>query len=264
MMFKKIINFITSKQFLFNLLAIVFVYVVGIWALKTYLNSKTHFAQKIEVPNLIGDNQNNIAEKLKNAHLNFEVLDSIYDPTKVEGTILEQDPLPTDSTGIFVKENRVIKIRVSKRTQLIEMPDLIDKSQRFAESILINRNFRYKLEYKPSSEAHGAVIEQLYKGKPITAKTKLPIGSRITLVVGRDESGVTLTLPNLYGLTLEEAKMRVENMGSIEFLPVCPDCITSADSLMARVVSQSPEYTEGGVISSGTTISVYATKSFSE
>ena len=263
-MLKKLINYLTSKKFLFNLVAIILVYVVGIWTLKAYLNSKTHFAQKIEVPNLIGDNQNNIAEKLKNAQLSFEVLDSIYDPTKVEGTIIEQDPLPTDSTGIYVKENRMIRIRVSKRSQLVEMPDLVDKSQRFAESILINRNFRYKLEYQPSSEAHGAVIEQLYKGKPITAKTKLPIGSRITLVVGRDETGVTLTLPNLYGLTLKEAESRVKNMGSMEFLPVCPDCITSADSLMARVVSQSPEFSEGGKISSGTTISVYATKNFSE
>jgi len=263
-MLKKLLNYLTSKKFLFNLLAIILVYVIGIWGLKAYLNSKTHFAQKIEVPNLIGDNQNNITDKLNNAQLSFEVLDSIYDPTKVEGTILEQDPLPTDSTGVFVKENRVIRIRVSKRTQLVEMPDLVDKSQRFAESILINRNFRYKLEYQPSSEAHGAVIDQLYKGKSIAPKTKLPIGARITLIVGRNEAGVSLVLPNLYGLTLEEAKNRVKNMGSMEFLPVCPDCVTSADSSMARVESQSPEYTEGGVVSSGTTISVYATKNFSE
>ncbi len=263
-MLKKLLNYLTSKKFVFNLLAIILVYVVGVWALKVYLNSKTHFAQKIEVPNLIGDNQNNIADKLMNAHLSFEVLDSIYDPTKVEGTIIEQDPMATDSTGIFVKENRVIRIRVSKRSQLVEMPDLVDKSQRFAESILINRNFRYKLEYQPSSEAHGAVIEQLYKGKSITPKTKLPIGSRITLIVGRDETGVTLVLPNLYGLTLNEAKVRVKNMGSMEFLPVCPDCVTSADSSKARVISQSPEFTEGGIVSSGTTISVYATKNFSE
>ncbi len=263
-MFKKLVNFLTSKVFLFNLLAIVLVYVVGIWILKTYLNSKTHFAQKIEVPNLVGDNQNNVNERLKGTLLSFEILDSIYDPTKIEGTILEQDPLPTDSTGIYVKEGRVVRLRVSKRSQLVEMPDLVDKSQRFAESILINRNFRYSLEYKPSSEAHGAVIEQLYKGKPIAPKAKLPIGSRIVLVVGRNESGVTLAMPNLYGLTINEAKTRVKNMGSIEFLAVCPDCVTSADSSVARVTSQSPEYSEGGLISSGTTISVYATKNFSE
>jgi len=263
-MLKKFIHYITSKQFLFNLIAIVLVYVVGIWLLRTYLDSKTNFGQKIEVPMIIGDNQNNITDKLKDANLSFEVLDSIYDPTKVEGTILEQDPLPTEQTGIYVKEDRVVRIRVSKRSQLVEMPALVDKSQRFAESILINRNFRYELVYQPSSEAHGAVIEQKYKGKSIAPKTKLPIGSRVTLIVGRDESGVTLVLPNLYGLTLEEAKVRVKNMGSMEFLPVCPDCVSSADSSVARVVSQSPGFTEGGVVSSGTTISVYATKNFSE
>ena len=263
-MLKKLLNYLTSKKFLFNLVAIVLVYTIGVWGLKTYLNSKTHFAQKIEVPNLIGQNQNDITEKLQNAQLSFEVLDSIYEPTKIEGTILEQDPMSTDSTGIYVKENRVIRIRVSKRTQLVEMPDLVDKSQRFAESILINRNFRYNLEYQPSSEAPGAVIKQVYKGKEIAPKTKLPIGARITLVVGKDETGVSLVLPNLHGLTLREARTRVGNMENMELLPVCPDCITSTDSLNARVISQSPEYAEGGVVSSGTTISVYATKNFTE
>ncbi len=260
---KKIKNYLTSKTFLINLGAIILVYVIGMYLFKGCLESRTNHGQKIEVPNLIGKNRNNLDNIMSGTMLNYVVLDSIYDPTKVEGTVLEQDPAPTSLSSVFVKAGRKIKVRVSKRTQLVEMPDLVDKSQRFAEGILNNREFRYKIEYVPSKEAHGAVLVQLYKGKSVVPGTKLPIGSRILLKIGQDESGIPLAMPNLYGLTISEAKERVGNMSNMEFFVVCPDCATSADSSMARVSSQSPEFVENGTVLSGTTISVFASKNFS-
>ena len=259
---KKIGNYVWSKQFLINAAAIVLVYVLLIWLFKCNLESRTNLGEKIEVPNLIGKNQNNLKNIFESSELKYEVLDSIYDPTKVEGTVLEQDPTPTELSEVYVKSGRVIKIRVSKRTQLVEMPGLVDKSQRFAENVLLNRGFRYTLEYKPTREAHGAVLEQLYKGKAIAKGTKIPIGSRVKLIVGRDEGGVPLPLPNLYGLTIVEAKERVTRMGNMEFHAVCPNCVTPADSMVARVQSQSPEYSEEAVVASGTTITVVASKDF--
>lgn len=256
----KIKNFFWNRTFLFNVLGIILVYVLFFFGYKSYLNSRTHIGQKIEVPNLIGKNQNNLSHFLENSEIGYQVLDSIYDPTKVEGTVIEQDPEASEISNVFVKEGRIIKVRVSKRSQLVEMPDLVDKSQRFAENILRSRKFRYKLDYQPSRESHGAVLEQLYKGKPINAEAKLPIGSRITLVVGRDETGISVVLPNLYGLTIVEARDRVKSIQNIDFLAVCPSCLTPADSLTATVQSQSPEHSEGAVVSAGTTISVFAEK----
>lgn len=261
--FKKLRNYIWSKAFVINLVLIVVVYVVGYFLLKNYLDSRTNHGQKIEVPNLIGKNQNNLENILAETGLDFEILDSIYDPSKVEGTILSQDPEPTSISDIFVKEGRKIKVRVSKRTQMVEMPNLVDKSQRFAESILRNRKFRYTLEYKPSQEAHGAVMDQLYKGKSIAAGTKIPIGSKIKLIVGRNEVGVPQELPNLYGLTIEEARQRVKSMLNMEFAVSCDEGYTREDSLAARVITQSPEYVEGARVASGSTIMVYASKDFS-
>lgn len=259
---KKIGNFVWSKKFLINISLIAAFYIIGVFALKYYLEKTTSFGERIEVPNLIGENQNNLKNLMAPSGLSYQVLDSIYDPSKVAGTVLEQDPSPSKLSDVYVKAGRVVKVRVSKRTQLVEMPSLVDKSQRFAEGILNNREFRYKLEYKASTEAHGAVIEQLYKGKPIAGGTKLPIGSKITLVVGRDEAGVAVQIPNLYGLTLFEAQERVKGMSSVEFFTVCPTCVTSADSLNARVESQSPEFFEGAMVAAGTTISVFATTEF--
>lgn len=259
---KKIGNFVWSKHFLINVLAIALVYVIGIWGFRSCLSANTNHGIQVEVPNLIGKNQNMLESIFEGSDLGFVVLDSIYDPTKVEGTILEQDPSPSEKSNVYVKPGRVVKVRVSKRTQLVEMPSLVDKSQRFAEKILVNRGFRYRLDYKPSREAHGAVIEQRYKGKPISGGAKLPIGSRIELIVGRNESGEPVPIPDLYGLSINEAKARVMAMGNMEFYAVCPTCVTASDSLVARVQTQSPEYSEGGLVATGSTITVFAVKEF--
>lgn len=259
---KKLGNFIWSKRFLKHFGLIVLVYIIGGFILKGCLSWSTNHGEKLEVPNLVGKNQNNLANLMADSELQYEVLDAIYDPTKVAGTILEQDPLPTSKSNIYVKAGRTIKLRVSKRTLLVEMPNLVDKSQRFAEGILKNREFRYKLEYQPSKEAHGAVLEQRYKGKIIKAGTKIPIGSRIVLIIGRNEVGTIQLMPNLYGLTISEARMKVRNMLNMEFVVACPTCITAADSSMARVTSQSPEFEEESVIMSGSSISVFADKNF--
>jgi len=145
---KKIGNYIWSKQFAINLGVIILIYIIGFIVLNKCLDSQTKFGEKVAVPNLVGKNQNNL-KKILGDSLEFEILGSIYDPSKVEGTILSQDPEATAITEIFVKSGRKIKVRVSKRSQMIEMPKLVDKSQRFAETILKSKGFRYTLEYKP-------------------------------------------------------------------------------------------------------------------
>ena len=67
------------------------VYVGVFISLKSCLNSTTNHGEKIEVPNLIGKNSNNVKQLLAGTGLSFEVLDSIYAPSKTVGTILEQD-----------------------------------------------------------------------------------------------------------------------------------------------------------------------------
>ena len=261
--FKKLGNFVWSRVFLFNITALLIVYLGFYWGVQAWLDSTTSHGEEVTVPNLVGKNSNNAKGLLSGTSLQYEVLDSIYEPSLVEGTIIQQDPKPTSATGVKVKKDRKIKLRVSKKTMLVEMPNLIDKSQRFAEGVLRNRDFRYSLEYKPSREAHGAVLEQWYKGNKIAAGEKIPIGSKIKLVIGRDEVGVPLDLPNLYGLTVVEAKRQVESMMNMEFLvAVCEGCVTSKDSTSARVFEQSPEFTEGAKVASGGSIVVMAKLKF--
>lgn len=256
----KLKNFIWSRRFLKQILVILGVNVLVVFVTVWYLKSYTNHGEKISVPNLIGKNIRTAKGQLEGLNLKFEVLDSIYDPSKLEGTILFQDPGATSLTSVFVKEERTVRLRVSKRSRMVEMPQLIDKSQRFAESILRNRGFRFKVEYKTTTEADGAVMAQLYNGKAILAKTKIPIGSTIKIIVGRNLGSELIPVPNLIGLTIFEARDRLLASGGLTFVPVCPDCLSYQDSVVARVESQSPEYLDGAMTASNGTITVYAKK----
>jgi len=251
-----------TKRFL-KIIGLVFlVYIVVIGTTIFYLDTYTNRGEKILVPNLIGKNVKTISGIIEENDLNYEILDSIYDPKKAEGTILKQDPAPTSFSKLFVKEGRVIRLSVSKKSRLVDMPSLIDKSQRFAESILKNRGLRYTLTYRNTSEANGAILDQLYKGRYIKEGTKLPIGSMIKLVVGRNEAGIPVPIPDFYGLTIFEAKERLASMPGLTLFPVCNECKTYEDSLAARIDSQTPEFIEGVMIPSNSTITVNAVLNF--
>lgn len=259
-MLKKIKNFVFSKRFLFNLIALIAVYFIVVKGMVWYLNSYTNHGEKVTVPNLVGKNANTLNAALANTGLTYEILDSIYEPSKIEGTILSQDPLPSEVSEVSVKEGRIIRLRVSKRSRMVEVPKCVDKSQRFAESILRNTGLKYRVEYKPTTEADGAVMQQLFKGKAIAPKTKIPIGSTIQLIVGRNLGGEMVEVPNLVGLTISEAKARLNAVFGLSLLTVCEECVSVSDSLNAIISSQNPAFEDGVFAPSGSTVTIFAKK----
>ncbi|MCO5258989.1 MAG: PASTA domain-containing protein [Crocinitomicaceae bacterium] len=257
---QKLKNFIFTKKFIVNVGLIIIAYICVFFIVNIYLSSYTNHGEKIEVPNLVGNNEKEVKAILDKIGLNYEVSETVYDPSKPEGSVLSQDPLPSANSKIFIKEGRVIKIKISKKSQLIEMPNCIDKSQRFAESVLKNSGLKYIISYTPSVESAGAVVEQLYKGKSVHAKDKIPIGSTITLIVGKKSSDETQMIPDLMGLTICDVKNRLSTDINVSLVVICDGCVTSADTCSAKVYSQSPEYIEGATFSSGSTITVHANK----
>jgi len=262
--FSSVLSFIKTKKFFKNIGLIILTYLVVITILVFYLSAYTNHGQKIEVPNLVGKNVNNIKSILDDLGLEFEVVEVKYDPKKVKGTILEQDPAATVNSQVFVKEGRIIRLKISKSSDLVDMPDLISKSERFALQVLKNRGLKYDIEYKKSSESDGAVLDQKYKGKSVRSGYKLPIGAIITLIVGKSEGGDPVQIPNLYGFTIAEAQSLIDQIEGVSLFTVCPDCATKSDSTNARIESQAPDFVEGVLAPYGTTVTIYATPNFKE
>lgn len=259
---KKLRNFIWSKHFLKHTGLVLLAYIVVVGGMSLILDSYTNHGQRIKVPNLIGLKSDVANQRVEEVDLKLEILDSVYKPELPAGTIISQDPAPTSKSSVYVKEGRIIRIQVSKKTRLVEMPSLMDKSERFAQSVLKNRGLKYRIQYKQTNESNGAVLKQLYKGVEIREGKRIPIGSTITIIVGRNEGGEPVDLPNLVGMTISEARGRLSGTGLSLFIGSCEGCTNAQDSTSASIQSQSPEFLEGVQVPAGSTVTIQAVKGF--
>jgi beta-lactam-binding protein with PASTA domain len=84
---------------------------------------------------------------------------------------------------------------------------------------------------------------------------KIAKGSAIDLVLGEGTDGGETTVPDLEGLSLDEATGLIQssslNIGSIIFHP------SVTDSLSAKVYKQNPAYAQDLSVKSGTPIDIY-------
>jgi eukaryotic-like serine/threonine-protein kinase len=256
--FKKLGKFFISRKFLLNFVGIILFWIVLIWGTMRYFDSYTNHGQEIAVPNMISMNIADVPAILNGTDLKYEVIDSVYNPNLLEGTVVAQNPMPTDSTGMAVKEGRVIKLRVSKQTRLVEVPYMVSKSRRFAESVLMAKGLRTRTTFVPSNEDQGSVISVKFKGKDLPKGAKLPINSVLELVVGQKTGSATVVVPDLMGLTINQAKSRLEGVGGLRIFPVYNDCYTTQDSLSAVIINQTPVAGDSSRIPVGSSITVFA------
>ncbi len=247
---KQIKSLIFSKYFLKHFGLVILFYLLFVFGSIYYLNFATNHGEKIPVPNLVGLSSDEAKKKLEDLGLQYEILDSVYDPNsplfkKPEGTVFEQVIEPTSSSNVYVKSGRIIGIRLTKKTQLVEMPNLVFKQIHFAQSILDGRGLRFIIRYRQTEESNGSVMDQLFNGKKITQGTRIPIGSVIILVVGQLDIGIPFQIPNLVGLYRDEALKILDSLKISSYNVVCADCFTHEDSISALIFYQSPEYLEG-------------------
>ena len=256
--FQKLKSFVWSKHFLKHTGFIISAYILVVGFMVGYLYFSTNHNEQIEVPKVVGLKADKAGEILTDLDLKMELLDSVYRPDLPTGTIVSQDPEPTSVSQVYVKSGRIIRVQVSKKYRLVEMPGLVDRSERYAQEVLKNRGLKCKITYTPTSEADGAVLKQSYKGQSISEGTKILVGETITLVVGRNSADAPVELIDLYGLTISDAKAR---LGSLNIqCSVCEGCGDEADSSNAVIYSQSPEYLEGATVPAGSTIMISARK----
>ena len=247
---KQIKSLIISKYFLKHFGLVILFYLLFVFGSIFYLNFATNHGEKIPVPNLVGLSSDEAKKIIEDLGLQYEILDSVYDPNsplfkKPEGTVFEQVIEPTSSSNVYVKSGRIIGIRLTKKTQLVEMPNLVFKQIHFAQSILDGRGLRFIIRYRQSEESNGSVIDQLFNGKKITQGTRIPIGSVIILVVGQLDIGIPFQIPNLVGLYRDAALKILDSLKISSYNVVCADCFTHEDSISALIFYQSPEYLEG-------------------
>lgn len=250
------LQFIKSRAFLKHFGLALGVTGLILWACFAFLSSYTKHGETIDVPNVIGKTQKEAEQILNDADLRFVIADSIFDTKKPKGSVLDQNP----SANFKVKENRTIYVTLNALTPpKVQMPNLVDASLRQAKSMLESYGLILgKTTYVPDF-AKDAVLKQRFKGKEIKGGTMLLSGSKIDLVLGDGlKKGERVSVPNLIGLTKDEADRRLRSLSLAIGAKVYDE--TVKDSLSARVYRQSPQYSSDAQISEGQSIDLFFTQ----
>ena len=188
-----------------------------------------------KVPSLIGKNVDEARKILERIGFEVEIQDSVYLDTAPKLSVVKQSP----EGESMVKVNRTIYLTINRsQPPLVEMPNLVGFSIRNAEMYLENLGLKMgDTTFRPDI-AKNAVLEQLSDGKPITAGTKIFMGSTISLVLGDGIGDEEMKVPDLVGLTFVEAKILLKTM-NVNYTPVPDAGVTNQDA--AYVYRQNPE-----------------------
>lgn len=166
---------------LVNLGAMVAVGLILVWIALLFLDNWTNHGQETEVPSVRGISYDMACQQLAAGGFECEVTDSVYDTTSRPGTVMDQSPKP----GSKVKEGRLVYVTINAFSpKTVAVPNLADMSVRQAQSTLNALGItKIDIHHVPS-DFKDLVIGVNCNGRPLTPGTRLPVSSRVTILVG--------------------------------------------------------------------------------
>lgn len=229
-------RFIAKQSFLVNLVvAVALVFLLGFLFFQS-LGWLTHHGESLRVPSVDGKNVDSAVDLLKKQGFDVIIIDSLYNDSLPLNVVKKQLPDP----GATVKVNRTVFLNVNPVTlPMVEMPNLDGLSYRFAVDKLIKNHLTLgDTSYKPNF-MKGSILEQQYKGKRIAFGSKIRWGSKIDLIIGGGLEAVKIPVPDLTGMTVEEARGLLKDKGIL--LAAILSIENISDTATAFVFRQNPE-----------------------
>ena len=245
----KFFQYLRTKTFKNNLIGALVVLLALFLIIYFGLRQYTRHDETTSVPELKGMLVNDAIKQLESQGFRYE-LDSVYQMDERPGLVIEQDPDP----NIKVKENRTLYLTIITRTAPeVTFPDVVQKTFIEARAMLNSYGLRLgDTTYVPDI-ARDVVLEVKFGGEKLNSGRPIPKGSTIDLVLGDGRGDNEVQVPDLTGLTLDQARFALRGVsltiGAINYMgPV-------VDSVSAVVVSQTPT-SESPLVSIGTPINV--------
>lgn len=252
-MLKQIIIFFKNNIYLKHtglaLVTLFILFFIWLYSLDIY----TLHNKKILVPNFSNYTLDDVDSIAKAHNLRYIIIDSIYDRSREKGICVNQ--IPKDSS--FVKKNRRIYLTINaKRSKKVEFPDIYDLSLRQA----VRKLQQYDLEigelfYIPDI-AVNKVLSCEINGLKINEGQELYVGSKIDLILGEGLKNEKVLIPNLIGLTREEANIIVKSKSINIGVEVYTNSVL--DSNIAIIYKQKPMFKdEESFIKIGSSIDLF-------
>jgi beta-lactam-binding protein with PASTA domain len=196
----------------------------------------TKHGDTLKIPSVTGNSFSEAKKTLESQGFAVVIQDSIYIDTIAPLTVLKQFPEGDE----LVKINREVYLTVNRSVPpVIDMPELTGKTLRIALMDLDRYGLKLGDTTFKEDFAVGSILNQLYEGKEIKPGTKIPMGSKISLVVAILNNGEDIPVPDLVGMTFGEAKAALEANGLILGASIFKDNLSDKDA--GYVTKQSPE-----------------------
>ncbi|HTN35757.1 MAG TPA: PASTA domain-containing protein [Arachidicoccus sp.] len=199
----------TIRPFILNLIIIIALSLVIIFAFFFSLKSITRHGESIKVPNLLGLNTNTAISKVKALGLEPVVLDSVFFDTLPRLSVVSQTP----AGNAAVKRGRIVYLTVNRAVPLtVQMPNLVGYSLNSAALLLKSFGLRLGSHSYTANLVKDAVVKQLLGDSAIVAGTPIPMGTVINLVIGDGSGSQMMTVPDIIGMQLSEARDYISSM----------------------------------------------------
>jgi beta-lactam-binding protein with PASTA domain len=249
-------TYLKSKLFLMNLAKGILSIIVIIMLLMLFIRIYTRHNHSVAVPDFTDLPVADAIKYINEKRLRYEIFDSIYIAEKDKGIVIAQHPRP----GFLVKKHRVVYFTINANSpDKILMPELTGITVREARAKIIaaglkvgNLTYRYDI-------AKNVVLDQLVKGIKILKNDTILKGTAVDLVLGKGLSDERTMVPDLVGLTTEQAK----NKASDEFFSlgavIRDESITDENEKDAIIFRQRPAPSQENLVPLGSPIDLWIT-----
>lgn len=228
-------QFITKRPLWANILFAIVLVTVLLFIFLLSLNWITHHGKILRIPQVLGKSLPDARKQLESQGFDIVIQDSVYVDTLAPLNVVKQFPEPDAE----VKINRTVYLTINRSAPpLIQMPQLVGQSFRSAEILLKQTGLKLGDTSFVVDFAKNSIKKQLYKGQEIAFGTKIPMGTKIDLVISNGISDENIAVPDLVGMTYFDAKILMEGNG-LEFGSKVVDAAVK-DSANAYIYRQSP------------------------
>jgi beta-lactam-binding protein with PASTA domain len=189
--------------------------------------------------------------------LKYEIVDSMHFDGAKPGAVVEQVP----EAGSKVKRNRIVFLTINSTVpEKVTLPKLTDISFRQAQALIENCGIILgNISYQPS-EYNNLVLKVEQNSRELSTGDIILKGSSVDLIIGSSSGSQDTPLPNLTGLTYNEAdNLLKSNMLNTGVLIYDESIITPEDTLAALIWKQYPNYQNTRIVNLGTSIDLWFT-----
>ncbi len=180
------------------------VIVIGILAGLAYGLSLFMSVAEINVPDVTNKPMDTAIRTLEAVNLKSDIVNQ-NDPEVPAGTVISQKPEANEK----IKENRRVTLYVSIGPKMALVPDVRQKDLEAAKIDLENAGFKVDTSESYSDEVvKDAVISQVPE-----ANQKVAVGSTVTIEISKGKEPKYVIVPNVIGLSLADAKQKIEAAG---------------------------------------------------